>query len=300
MRMVSVLEEYARTNEGRTTLVETPEAVPLFRVVPLQDTTGGRVDNYQGVQREDTGEVVSVVSSRYALLQHRAVAEAVHAIGASLEAPSPAPDAPHGPRFPREQIRLYAHGRRMEMKLVIGTRYGLDGANEFYPGIRVLNSLDGAWALRMEAFAVRIACTNQLYAGSRSYMAFREPHLSSSEDMLGQLQKATYEVLEHFDEALDLYARSMDQTLDIPEFVPALLEEGIPRLHVERMAERLPEHFGSTLWGEIPRWDAYQIATDYLTHEVHVNPDRERQFERAAARALLLDGGAIPVENALA
>ena len=300
MRMVSVLEEYARTNEGRTTLVETPEAVPLFRIVPLQDTAGSRVDNYQGVQREDTGEVVSVVSSRYALLQHRAVAEAVHAIGTSLEVSGEGPEAPRGPHFPREQIRLYAHGRRMEVKLVIGTRYGLDGANEFYPGIRVLNSLDGAWALRMEAFAVRIACTNQLYAGSRSYMEFREPHLSSSEDMLGQLQRATYEVLTHFDEAIRLYSRSMDQTLDIPEFMPALLEEGIPRLHVERMAEKLPEHFGSTLWGEIPRWDAYQIATDYLTHEVHVNPDRERQFERAAARALLLEDGAIPAENALA
>jgi hypothetical protein len=29
--------------------------------------------------------------------------------------------------------------------------------------------------------------------------------------------------------------------------------------------------------------------TDVLSHDVHVNPERERAFERAAARALLLE-----------
>ena len=33
------------------------------------------------------------------------------------------------------------------------------------------------------------------------------------------------------------------------------------------------------------------LATDHLTHAVSVAPDRERAFERAAARALLLSEG---------
>ena len=73
---------------------------------------------------------------------------------------------------------------------------------------------------------------------------------------------------------------------------PELAEAGIPVRHVDRMAQQLPEYFGSTLWGHESRWSLYQVATQYLTREVQggVNPQRERQLERAAARVLLLEG----------
>ncbi len=266
-----------------------PGQVPLYGVVALRDTHGLEVEGYRGIRREDSGEVVSVVSDRYALVQHRMIAESVHSLGVTLEQENPESGrAEVAPGFPREQIRLYANGRRMEIKLVIGRKFVLDGSNAFYPGIRVYNSLDGAWALRMEGFALRLACTNQLYAGARSCLEFRELHLTSSEDLLSRFQKATYEILEHFDTTLGLYADARGHRMPIADFVPALVSEGLPLRHVNRMADRLPEYFGSVTWGEISRWDAYQIATDYLTHEVHVNPERERQFERSAARALLL------------
>ncbi len=288
MRVTEVIEGEPRMSErGGTVVLEMPEEIPWYRVVTVRGPSGEALEAYRGVQREDTGHIVSVVSDRYGLVQHRTIAEAVHRIGEALERPERIPDGPHP--FRREQIRLYANGRRMEMKLVIGQRFRLDGENEFYPALRVLNSLDGAWAVRMEAFAVRIACTNQLFAGARSYMEFRELHLSSAGDLLAQLEKATYEVLEHFDESLRLYGESMHQTLPLREVVPALSAAGLPNRHVERIAERLPTYFGSLLWGEVSRWDAYQLATDYLSHEVQVNPERERLFERATARALLLE-----------
>jgi hypothetical protein len=176
----------------------------------------------------------------------------------------------------------------MEVKLVIGQKFRLDSENEFYPAVRVFNSLDGAWAVRAEAFGVRIACTNQLYAGARSYLEFRELHLSSPADLMGQIEKAIYEALDHFDGALERYADAMNQQIQITDFVPALEGVGLPQRHVRAMAEGLPDHFGSVVWGELSRWDAYQLATSYLSHEVHVNPERERRFEHAAARALLL------------
>jgi hypothetical protein len=275
--------------------------IPLYRTVPVRGPNGEILEAYRGVQREDTNEVVSIVSNRYSLLQHRAVAEAVHTIGEALDKPEIPPEGMRtNAPFRREQIRLYANGRRMEVKLVIGQKFKLDGQNEFYPAIRVFNSLDGAWALKLENFALRIACTNQLFAGARSFMEFRELHLSSSGNMLGQLQKAVYEVLDHFDDALGMFQDSMGQALPIRDVVPALSAAGIPARHVDRVAERLPEYFGSTLWGEVSRWDAYQLATDYLTHEVHVNPERERAFERATARALLLEGTKAGGELAIA
>ena len=295
------MSEVSEMRQSRTETIEEVDQIPLYRAVPVRGPGGEILEAYRGVQREDTKEVVSIVSNRYSLLQHRLVAQAVHAIGEALDKPEiPAEGMRANAPFRREQIRLYANGRRMEVKLVIGQKFKLDGQNEFYPAIRVFNSLDGAWALKLENFALRIACTNQLYAGARSFMEFRELHLSSADAMLGQLQKAVYEVLNHFDDALGMYSEAQNQELPIREFVPALMEAGIPRRHVDRMAEGLPEYFGSSVWGTLSRWDALNLATDVLTHQVTVNPERERTFERAAARALLLEGTGEATELAVA
>jgi hypothetical protein len=283
--------------ERRTTYLDviTPEEVPLYRMVPIKGPAGDVLESYRGVQREDTGQVVSVVSDRYGLVQHRDIARAVHTVAQALDKPDMTVESLRAnPHFRAENIRLYAQGRRMEVKLVIGSKFKLDAANEFYPAVRVFNSLDGAWAVRAEAFGVRLACTNQLYAGAESFLEFRELHLSSPQDLLGQMEKAIYEALDHFDGALDLYSRAMEQRIPVTEFVPELERAGLPQRHVKAMATGLPDHFGSVVWGELSRWDAYQLATSYLSHEVHVNPERERQFERAAARALLLARETIP------
>jgi len=272
--------------------VNSPEDVPLYRIVPVKGPTGDVLDYYRGVQREDTGQVVSVVSNRYGLVQHRDIASAVHTVAQAMDKPDMNVESLRAnPHFRAESIRLYAQGRRMEVKLVIGQKFRLDSQNEFYPAVRVFNSLDGAWAVRVEAFGVRLACTNQLYAGARSFLEFRELHLSSPSDMLGQIEKAIYQALDHFEGALEHYAKAMDQRIHVTDFVPALERAGLPQRHVKAMATGLPDHFGSVVWGEMSRWDAYQLATRYLSHEVHVNPERERRFEHAAAKALLLASG---------
>ncbi len=174
------------------------------------------------------------------------------------------------------------------MKLVIGKQFKVDGDNTFYPAVRLLNSIDGATAVRLEAFAIRIACCNQLHASARSFLEFRELHLSDPEDLLAQLERGIHEALDHFSGALDLYGESMRERMDIVDVVPALETTGIPRRHARAIGEKLPEYFGSTLWGRTSQWEAYNLATDVLTHDVHVAPDRERAFESTAARALLV------------
>ena len=289
------MTDEAATRESRTEWIQNPEEVPLYQLVPVKGPAGEVLEAYRGIQRQDTKEVVSVMSSRYGLVQHFDLVKALHAVGEALDKPE-VPDAglAASARFTRESIKLYSNGRRMEMKLVIGKQFKVDGENTFYPAVRLLNSIDGATAVRLEAYSIRVACLNQLHASARSFLEFRELHLASAEDLLGQLQKATHEILDHFDDALETYVTSMHETMPIADFVPSLSAAGLPARHVDRMAEQLPEYFGSTLWGQTSRWEAYNLATSYLTREVQgrVNPLRERQFERAAARALLLEGAA--------
>ena len=267
--------------------------MPLYQLVPVRGPAGEVLDAYRGVQRQDTKEIVSVMSSRYGLVQHFDLVRALHTVGEALDKPDMQEEGLRAnPHFTRESIRLYSNGRRMEMKLVIGKKFRVDSQNEFFPAVRLLNSLDGVTAVRLEAYSIRIACCNQLHASARSFLEFRELHLASAEDMLGQLQRATHEILDHYEDALDTYVTAMHETMPLSDFVPALSAAGIPARHVDRMALQLPEYFGSTLWGEAPKWDLYQVATSYLTREINVNPQRERQFERAAARALLVPEGA--------
>ena len=66
-------------------IVATPDQVPLYDLVPVQGPEGEPLAAYRGVRRRDTSEIVSVVSARYQLVQHREVAAAVHAIGEALK-----------------------------------------------------------------------------------------------------------------------------------------------------------------------------------------------------------------------
>ena len=260
-----------------------PDAVPEFELVPLKAPSGEYLTDYRGVARKDNQEVVSVVSSRYGLVGHREVARVVHQVAETLEVP--VQGEARAP-FPREQIRLYAGGRRMEIKLVVGREFKLSGEERFFPGIRVLNSLDGSWAVRCDAWALRLACCNQLFAGMTGSIAeLRELHLASSTDMLGQLERSIHEILSKFDGALDQYSRAMNEEMFADEVEPALLGQGIPQVHagvIGTRAEVLASH-NSTL----SRWSAFNVATHHFSHEVDVSPDRSRFFERAAAGALL-------------
>ncbi|MCI4346954.1 MAG: DUF945 domain-containing protein [Thermoplasmata archaeon] len=257
-------------------------------MVPVRGPGGDVLDAYRGVQRDDTHEVVSVVSARYGLVGHRDVARAVHQVGKALEVPD---SGTLVPAFPRESIRLYSGGRRMEVKLVVGRRFHLGAGEELYPGLRVLNSLDGSWAVRLSGFAVRLACQNQLYAECGNVLEWRELHLSSEFDLLGQLEKAIHEFLGRFQDGLGLYTRAMGQEMLASDVESALLRQGIPRRHAESIGGRAEAEASHV--ATLSRWAAYQVATAYLTREVNVNPDRERFFEKAAARALLLHAGPI-------
>jgi hypothetical protein len=108
--------------------IASPEDVPTYSMVPVRGTSGEELGANRGVQRDDTHDVVSVVSARYGLVGHRDVARAVHKVGEALELPEL---GTLSPTLPHESIRLYSAGRRMEVKFVVGRRQpALPGAED--------------------------------------------------------------------------------------------------------------------------------------------------------------------------
>jgi hypothetical protein len=262
-----------------------PDQVPRFDLVPVFGPDGARLPQYRGVRRSDTHGVVSVVSHRYGLLPHHQVAEAVHAIGEALDKPAPEEGAP---AFPREKITLFSGGRRMEVRLVVGTRYELSRGESCYPGIRVLNSLDGTVALRCEGVGVRVACANQLVGGLGSLLELREVHLSSATDLLGMLQRAVHGILDKFRDATRLYETAMGEEVMAGDVEPSLVAAGLPLCYASAIGARA--EVAASHNSLLSRWSAYNLATSAITHGIapRVSPERSRMFERAAASALLL------------
>ena len=83
----SVAAERERESRRPYETVDSPDQVSLYDLVPVKGPEGQPLDAYRGVHRHDSSQIVSVVSSRYQLVQHREVAQAVHAIGEALERP---------------------------------------------------------------------------------------------------------------------------------------------------------------------------------------------------------------------
>lgn len=268
--------------------VSSVEQIPLFDTVTVYDQDHNPLDQFKGIRRLDTRKIVAVQSDKYALVQHREVATAVRSVAQSLGVPMSDYFSANGlNHFAPQRIRLYDGGRSLEYRLVVPQKIRLQSGEEFYPGLRVTNSVNGKLAVAVSGFSLRLACTNQLVVGfnARNQISgVRELHLTSAGDLLGSVQKGIYEFLEEFEGTLDLYQKAMElrmKAIDVPS-----------RLKSVDFPERHTAAIGSAVMAlgepEVTQWDAYQAATEYLTHRIDVSPARELALERRAAQALLL------------
>ena len=83
-------------------------------------------------------------------------------------------------------------------------------------------------------------------------------------------------------------AQRVHSEFSITPLTPFLGECSNLRMHMRTIRQKVSEQFRSTLRSQVSRWEAYNLATDVLTHDVHVAPDRERSFEGTAAQTHLL------------
>jgi hypothetical protein len=91
-------------------------------------------------------------------------------------------------------------------------------------------------------------------------------HLPSATDLLGQVEKAIHQVLERFQGALDLYSRAAHEEILASDVKPALIEQGLPRVHARVIGGRVEA--GTSHNAIASRWAAYNVAAEHLTHEI--------------------------------
>ena len=276
--------------------------IPSFDAVELQTAAEhDDVNGFIGIRRLDTRQVVAVHTDRYQLVQHRAVAEkalaAVKAVRTAdnedLKEVLAALDGT-GYEYPTERLTLYDRGRAMEYRAVINQKHAATKGEEFFPAIRVVNSVSGKLALRVSGFALhRAHLTEHFVPGN--VMEFRELHLESEVDLTTLVNKGVAGFLDHFPDAMRVYDEMLGDKALIPlaGLADKLTEGGVPARHSEEIVRRLiAKHPGAPTAG-LRRWPCYQEAAAYLTHFVKVTPAREEFLAKRAA-AVFLNWGGVP------
>ncbi len=203
----------------------------------------------QAVVREDTGQVLAVVSDRYALVPHQRILELVEQAITPLDV---------GP-VPRG-IYVDKQGARMRalFKFPALAKPVLAG-DQLCPCLKIQNTYDASARITIHIGAFRFVCTNLAVGGGGVFAGgFMAVH--AGEVPIVEVTKQLTSYLEGFEKIVSLY-RQWAMTPAAPETL-------------DRVLGALPKRVETALRAELPStrpimiWEAYNHATQFATHQM--------------------------------
>lgn len=242
---------------NQTQIVGNPADFPLtFTKAMYVNPINGMVQsvpNRQVVTRADTGQALSVVSDRYALVPHTRVLETIEQAFEGLDV-GPVPRGIYmsaGGAKMRAIYKFPALERSLRVNALDRT------TDRLCPLIKVTNSLDGSSKISIEIGAFSFVCTNFAVGGNGVFAGgFLAVHAGVIKIEAAGDQLRGF--LTRFDRILDLFAHWSE----IPVW---------PEQHQQALAT-LPERYQERLLMKRPLnssvFDVYNQATDYCTHQL--------------------------------
>lgn len=244
---------------------------------PVFAQNGGLVkaEGYQGICREDTHEVLSIMSDRYQIIQNADAFSFFDAVTQSREAVYDTAGALHG-------------GKRVWIMAKLPGSLFING-DEHSKQVLLVTSHDGSYSLMMQQVLIRVVCQNTLslaLAGATHQVKIR--HTASWKEKEGEARRALGIAEKYFasvQEALSTLGGHLLSVAQMAEFTKALLpvddEQNIPtrtqniRSEVNRLFQRGQGNKGAT------RWDALQAVTDYIDHSATLRGENSTRLESA-------------------
>jgi hypothetical protein len=203
----------------------------------------------RAVVREDTGQVLAVVSDRYALVPHQRILDLVEeAIG-----PLNVGVVPRGIYVDRAGARMRALFKFPSLVQPVL------GDDTLCPCLKIQNTYDGSSRIAIHIGAFRFACTN-LAVGGGGVFAGGFMAIHAGEVPIVEVTKQLTSYLKGFEKIVELYRRWA-----MTEAAPETLE---------RVLGALPKRVETALRPELsptPRvmvWEAYNRATHFATHQM--------------------------------
>jgi hypothetical protein len=223
--------------------------VILRPIYQARNETFPEIPKRRAVVREDTGQVLAVVSDRYALVPHQRILDLVEEAIAPLDV---------GP-VPRG-IYVDRQGARMRALFKFpGLAQPVVNGDDLCPCLKIQNTYDGSSRIAIHIGAFRFCCTNLAVGGGGVFAGgFMAVH--AGEVPITEVTKQLTSYLEGFGQIVELYRRWATSTVS-----PASLDE---------ILTALPKRAGTALRLELTSspartvWDAYNRATHFATHQM--------------------------------
>ena len=219
---------------------------PLFY---RRDSSIQSVHNRVAVVRQDTGQVLAVVSDRYALIPHQRILDLIREAIGSLDV---------GP-VPRG-IYVDRGGARMRAVLKFPALARPVNVNDdICPCLKIRNSYDGTTQISIHIGAFRFVCTNLAVGGGGAFAGgFMSVH--AGEIPIGEAAQQLAAYLESFAIIVGLYQVWAGRALD-RDALDAILA-ALPRRPADAIRTRIEESRAPSVY------DAYNVATHHATHEM--------------------------------
>ncbi len=224
-----------------------------LRKVYVQQDDGSfqNISDRRSVVRMDTGQPLSIVSSRYALVSHQEILNTIRIAIAPLDLGP----VPQGIYVDRGGARLRA------LFKFPGLEQPVVRNDSICPCLKIQNTYDGTSRISIHIGAFRFVCTNLAVGGGGVFAGgFMSVH--SGEIPIDKIAEELVSYLKAFDSIVRLYRLWQDTPWNfrIDAFDRSLFH-GLAARHVDQLTNRflLPAN-GSV-------FDAYNTATDYATHQ---------------------------------
>jgi len=221
----------------------------------------------------DKQKVSSIVSDRYNLVQHEHVVNEVADALTNLNIESDA--------------RVRNGGDKIFVDINFkGSKMYVQEGEEFFQGIRIVNSYDKTTGIMILPQLVRLACSNGMVVNVGWVKEFCVSHTSKlAEDFAQIIPQMIQQMTEKSEKFKAMLNNCIGDSIEwemMDRIMTGLVSSR--KKHFEEIRSRLEESCGNN---EPTRWDLYNAFTNYATHGKQIKPSVESWLQSRAQKVLV-------------
>jgi hypothetical protein len=218
-------------------------------------------------------KVASIVSKQYQVVQH------THVVNEVVEA------------LTNLNIQCDANVRNAGNKIFVDISFNnsklyVKEGEEFFSGIRIVNSYDKSTGIMVLPHLVRLACSNGMVVNVGWVKEFNVAHSSKiANDFAKIIPQMIQSITEKSEQFKALVNGCIEDSIEweiMDRIMNGLLNNR--KRHFEAIQERLKESVGTN---PPTRWDLYNAVTNYATHGQQLKPTVESWLQSKAQKVLV-------------
>jgi len=226
-------------------------------------------NHHMGVWNVDKGELATIASKNYSVIQHKYAVEAIVEALSSLGIQSTA------------QLKTSRHGVHIDFDFPDAEIELHEVGESFTSGMRIVNDYSRSGGLYIAPRVTRLACGNGMMVTEvvkARYVKYSEELQITLEGMIDQLIKDIIDADKKLSDMVSVCMLDSVEWLTMKLLLKQLFKS---KTHVQNIWKRLDKEKK-----ELTRWDLYNAVTNYATHGERLTPHMEGYMQNKASEIM--------------